>query len=99
MTITASSLTGLPSWKEIETHCLMAREFHLRNLFGDDHNRGTRLTAEIDGVYLDYSKNRITEETLRLLMRLAQESGLRERIDAMFSGEKINRTENRAVLH
>ena len=72
---------------------------HLRNLFADDPTRGERMTAEAAGVFLDYSKNRITDETLKLLVELAEESGLRDRIDAMFRGEKINITENRAVLH
>ena len=72
---------------------------HLRKLFADDPKRGERLTAEAVGLYLDYSKNRITDETLQLLLQLAEESGLRARIDAMFRGEKINITENRAVLH
>ena len=72
---------------------------HLRELFADDPKRGERLTVEAAGLYLDYSKNRITDETLKLLLQLAEESGLRERIDAMFRGDKINVTENRAVLH
>ncbi len=72
---------------------------HLRNLFADDPKRGERMTAEAVGLFLDYSKNRITDETLKLLLRLAKESGLRARIDAMFRGDKINITENSAVLH
>jgi len=72
---------------------------HLRKLFADDPDRGERMTAEAIGIYFDYSKHRITDETLRLLLQLAKESGLRYRIDAMFRGEKINVTENRAVLH
>ena len=75
------------------------RSVHLRDLFGNDGERCPRFTAEATGIYLDYSKNRITGETVRLLLQLAEESGLRERIDAMFAGEKINRTEDRAVLH
>jgi len=75
------------------------REFHLRQLFADDPKRGERMTAEAAGIYIDYSKNRITDETLKLLIQLAEESGLQERIDAMFRGEKINLTEKRAVLH
>ena len=75
------------------------RELHLRKLFADDPERGERMTAEAVGIYLDYSKNRVTDETLKLLLQLAEESGLRARIDAMFRGEKINITENRAVLH
>src|SRR5213076_629540 len=74
-------------------------DFHLRTLFADDAKRGERLTAEAVGIYLDYSKNRDTDDTLALLRRLAEESGLRERIDAMFRGDKINVTEARAVLH
>ena len=75
------------------------REVHLRQLFADDPGRGERLTAEAAGIFLDYSKNRVTDETLRLLLQLADESGLRDRIDAMFRGEQINVTEDRAVLH
>ena len=75
------------------------RSLHLRNLFADDPARGERMTAEAAGVYLDYSKNRINDETLKLLIELAEQSGLRARIDAMFRGDKINVTENRAVLH
>jgi len=75
------------------------RSRHLRDLFAHDPARGERMTAEAAGVFLDYSKNRIDDETLRLLIALAEQSGLRERIDAMFRGEKINLTENRAVLH
>src|ERR1017187_5456435 len=87
------------AWKSIEAHYLKVRDLHLRKLFADDPKRGERLTAEAVGIYLDYSKNRITDETLKLLLQLAEESGLRSRIDAMFRGEKINVTENRAVLH
>src|SRR5204863_5738047 len=72
---------------------------HLRQLFAADADRGKRLTAEAEGIYLDFSKNRITDQTLELLFQLAEESGLRQRIDAMFRGDKINTTENRAVLH
>jgi glucose-6-phosphate isomerase len=87
------------AWKDLGSHYKQVRELHLRELFANDPNRGTRLTAEAVGLYLDYSKNRITDETVRLLIRLAEESGLRERIDAMFRGDKINITEKRAVLH
>jgi len=93
------SPTARPAWKALQTHCEKVRELHLRTLFADDPARGERLTAEAAGVYLDYSKNRITDETLKFLLQLADESGLRDRIDAMFRGEKINITENRAVLH
>ena len=92
-------LTARPAWKALEAHHEMIRGLHLRTLFADDATRGERLTAEAAGIYLDYSKNRVTDETLRLLRRLAEESGLRERTDAMFGGEKINVTEDRAVLH
>ena len=87
------------AWRALSAHYRKVRELHLRQLFGDDPKRGTRLTAEALGLLLDYSKNRITAETLALLLKLAEESGLRERIDAMFRGEKINITEKRAVLH
>src|SRR5262245_64699480 len=72
---------------------------HLRQLFADDRTRGERLALEAVGLYLDYSKNRVTDEPLRLLLQLAEDSGLRDRIDAMFRGDKINVTEKRAVLH
>ena len=87
------------SWKALELHFAAIRGRHLRELFAGDADRGERLTLETAGLYLDYSKNRITDETVRLLVELAQDCGLRERIDAMFSGEKINVTEDRAVLH
>jgi glucose-6-phosphate isomerase len=92
-------LTERPSWKALQSQHDKIRDLHLRTLFGDDPKRGERLTAEAAGLFLDYSKNRITDEILKLLLQLAEESGLRERIDAMFRGEKINITENRAVLH
>src|SRR6267143_1158678 len=92
-------LTARQSWKALQAHQEKIREVHLRTLFDDDPTRGERLTAEAAGIHLDYSKNRVTDETLALLRRLAEESGLRERIDAMFRGDKINLTENRAVLH
>ena len=87
------------AWKDLAAHYQKVRDVHLRKLFADDSNRGERMTAEAVGLFLDYSKNRITDETLKLLLRLAGESGLRACIDAMFRGEKINITENRAVLH
>src|ERR1700757_453255 len=87
------------AWKALASHYKTVSKLHLRQLFGDDPKRAKRMTVEAVGLYLDYSKNRITDETLKLLMQLADESGLRERIDAMFRGEKINITENRAVLH
>jgi glucose-6-phosphate isomerase len=86
-------------WRALEDHHGVMRGRHLRELFADDPARGERMTAEAAGVFLDYSKNRIDDETLRLLIELAEQSRLRERIDAMFRGEKINVTENRAVLH
>src|SRR5438477_3385635 len=92
-------LTARPAWRALEAHHEKIRELHLRKLFADDSTRGERLTAEAVGLYLDYSKNRVTDETLALLGRLAEESCLREQIDAMFRGDKINVTENRAVLH
>ncbi len=88
-----------PAWKALTSHYKETRKLHLRKLFAQDADRGRRLTMEAEGIYLDYSKNRITDETLQLLLQLAEESGLRTRIDAMFRGEKINITENRAVLH
>jgi len=87
------------AWKDLGAHYKKVQELHLRDLFADDPKRGERLTVEALGLFLDYSKNRITGETFNLLIRLAEESGLRERIDAMFRGEKINVTEKRAVLH
>jgi len=88
-----------PAWKALEAHNKKVREFHLRELFANDPTRGERMTVEANGIYLDYSKNRITDETLKLLLQLAEECGLQEKIEAMFRGEKINVTENRAVLH
>ncbi len=87
------------TWKALREHHTKMRDVHLRQLFADDPRRGERLTVEGVGLYLDYSKHRVTDETLRLLVHLAEQAGLRERIDAMFRGEKINVTENRAVLH
>jgi len=99
MTAQIAPLTDRQAWKALEAHHKNIRELHLRKLFADDPKRGERLTAEAVGLYLDYSKNRVTDETLKLLLQLAEETGLRTRIDAMFRGEKINITENRAVLH
>ncbi len=87
------------AWKALAAHYKQIRSLHLRDLFDADAQRGERMTAETVGLYLDYSKNRITDDTLKLLVQLAEESGLRARIDAMFRGEKINSTEQRAVLH
>src|SRR5213595_200655 len=99
MLTTTEPVTERRSWKALVTHHQNVRELHLRQLFGDDPTRAERMSVQALGLYLDYSKNRVTDETLRLLVQLADESGLRARIDAMFRGEKINITENRAVLH
>src|SRR6267154_4383914 len=88
-----------PAWKALEQHYSEISGRHLRELFAADPGRGERLTAEAAGLYLDYSKNRVTDETMRLLVELATESGVPERRDAMFRGEHINVSENRAVLH
>jgi glucose-6-phosphate isomerase len=98
-TVTKGPLTGLPAWKKLDDHCQKARLLHLLDLFANDGERGLRFAVEAAGIYLDYSKNRITGETIELLLQLAEESGLRGRIDAMFAGAKINSTEDRAVLH
>ncbi len=92
-------LTQRPTWKALEEHYQNIRDLHLRTLFAGDPNRGERFALDAVGIYLDYSKNRVTAETIQLLLELAESSGLRERIDAMFRGEKINVTEKRAVLH
>ena len=88
-----------PAWKALKFHYETVRDEHLRKLFAEDPKRGERLAIEAAGLFVDYSKNRVTDETLRLLVQLARESGLEERRDAMFRGEKINITEKRAVLH
>jgi glucose-6-phosphate isomerase len=92
-------LTKRAAWKKLQGHYKKIREVHLRNLFADDPGRGERMTVDAAGVFLDYSKNRITDQTIKLLLNLAGESGLRSKIDAMFRGDKINITEKRAVLH
>jgi glucose-6-phosphate isomerase len=92
-------LASRPAWKALEAHYKKVRGLHLRALFADDATRGERLNAEGAGIFLDYSKNRVTDETVALLCRLAEASAVRDRIDAMFSGVRINVTENRAVLH
>jgi len=97
--IKVKPLTSLKAWKDLKSHAREVAKLHLRTLFADDPKRGERLTAEGVGLFLDYSKNRVTDETLKLLLSLAEESKLRERTHAMFSGEKINITEKRAVLH
>jgi glucose-6-phosphate isomerase len=99
MTANLPPLSARPAWKALEAHHRQVRDLHLRRLFADDPRRGERMTAEAAGIFLDYSKNRITDETIKMLCRLAEESGLRDRIDGMFRGDKINVTENRAVLH
>ena len=92
-------LTKRKAWKALTAHYKKISKIHLRKLFADDPKRGERLTLEAAGIFLDYSKHRINDQTIKLLLQLADESRLRERIDAMFSGEKINITEKRAVLH
>jgi glucose-6-phosphate isomerase len=96
---TTPPATAPAAWKALEAHHREIAPLHLRELFAKDPGRGERLAVEALGIYLDYSKNRVTDDTLKLLLRLAGESGLRERIDAMFRGEKINVTERRAALH
>ena len=88
MTKGIAPLTERPAWKALEAHYQQVRELHIRELFADDPGRGQRMAAEAAGLYLDYSKNRITNETLKLLLQLAEESGLQARIDAMFRGQK-----------
>ena len=99
MTEAIGSLIGTGAWKALESHAAANRNLQLRDLFAQDPTRGERLKVEGAGIYFDYSKNRITDETVALLLQLAVESGLRSRIDAMFRGDKINVTEKRAVLH
>jgi len=104
MAANIQTISGKPhakrtAWKALESHYRQIRSLHLRDLFADDPKRGERLTAQAIGLYLDYSKNRITDQTIKLLIQLAEESGLQARMDAMFRGEKINITENRAALH
>ncbi len=99
MPINPTPLTQRPAWQALEAHYQNMRNLHLRTLFAENPRRGEQFAAEAAGIYLDYSKNRVTGETLQLLLGLAESCGLRERIDAMFAGEKINVTEKRAVLH
>jgi glucose-6-phosphate isomerase len=94
-----AALTESPAWRALEAHHREIRDVHLRTLFADDPQRGEHMTAEAAGIYFDYSKNRITRDTLKLLLDLANAVGLRDRIDAMFQGDKINVSERRAVLH
>jgi len=99
MATRTEAVTQSPTWRALEAHYRAIRDVHLRTLFADDSERGEQMTAEACGIYFDYSKNRVTKETLRLLFDLAEAIGLRDRIDAMFRGEKINVSEQRAVLH
>ena len=99
MTTDRAELTKTHAWKDLESHAQMARGFSIRKLFSDDSSRGARMAIEADGIYFDYSKHLVTDETVRLLLQLAEESALRDRIEAMFRGDKINLTEKRAVLH
>jgi glucose-6-phosphate isomerase len=97
--VTSAGPRSLPAWPELERHHAGIRDEHLRDLFSADPDRGERLVLEAEGLRLDYSKHRVTDETLSLLVALAEQAGLRERTRAMFSGEHINVTEDRAVLH
>src|SRR3981189_3740593 len=99
MTAAIQSLTARPSWKALESHFQKVRQSNLRQLFADDRTRGERSSTEAVGLYLDYSKNRVTDETLKLLLQLAEEAGLRGRVAEVRGLEKICITENRAVLH
>src|SRR6266568_3183644 len=99
MAITTTSLRQTTAWQALVEHAEEVKEAHLRDLFAEDPGRGERLTLEAEGIFLDYSKNRITDETVERLLDLARERGLREQIDAMFAGEHVNVTEDRAVLH
>jgi glucose-6-phosphate isomerase len=99
MTPKVSTVRQHPAWQALAAHYTTIRDIHLRTLFAQDPQRGERMVIETEGIYFDYSKNRLTDETVRLLVQLAEACGLRERIDAMFRGEKINVTEQRAVLH
>src|SRR5262245_38967663 len=98
-TSSAVARPKLGAWQALADHHRAIRDLHLRRLFADDPARGERMAAEAAGIYLDYSKNRINDETLELLIALAEATGLRSKIDAMFGGKKINVTENRAALH
>src|SRR3954469_21417107 len=93
------SLIQLPGWKALAAHYEKIRGLQLRSLFAEDPKRGERMSLEAAGIYLDYSKNRVTDEDSDLLLQLADQAGLRARIDAMFRGDKINASERRAVLH
>src|SRR4029077_8244702 len=95
----ASTLTDRPAWKALQAHYNQIRNRHLRTLFSEDPKRGERLTVEYAGLYFDYSKHRVTDETMRLLLALAEDRGLRAGMDDVLRGDKINATEKRAVLH
>src|SRR5277367_346868 len=95
----ATPLAKRRAWKALGVHSKKMAKVHLRKLFADDPKRGQRLTLDAAGIFLDFSKNRVTDQTIKLLLQLAEESGLKKRIDAMFRREKINITEKRAVLH
>jgi glucose-6-phosphate isomerase len=97
--MTTPTLPSRPAWKELAAHCEKIKPLHLRQLFADDPQRGTKMALDAIGIYFDYSKNRVTDQTLQLLIKLAEESGMPERRRAMFAGERINTTENRPVLH
>ena len=99
MTSPSTALRARPAWAALERHHEEIRDVHLRDLFAADPGRGERLAAEGAGLYLDYSKNRVTDETLGLLVQLAEQSGLAERTEAMFRGDRINVSEDRSVLH
>src|SRR5262245_30505935 len=99
MTEAQPPITQCSAWKDLEAHHRKIREVHLRTLFAGDSDRGERMAVDAVGLYFDYSKQRITDETLKLLIQLAEQAKLRARIEAMFRGEKINVTEHRAVLH
>src|SRR5438046_6569476 len=99
MAIAVTPLTQRPAWKALTEHYQKVKDLHLRTLFAEDPHRGERFALEAVGIYLDYSKNRVTDETIQLLLELAESAGLSERIDAMFKGEKINVTERSTVLH
>src|ERR1700689_3802176 len=94
-----TALTATPAWTALTSHHAQIKDTHLRKLFADDPGRAERFSVEGAGLFLDYSKNRITDETMRLLLQLAEERGVAKRRDAMFAGETINFTERRAVLH
>ena len=98
-TADTTDITGSPEWAALAEHYRSMADTHLRDLFGADPERGRRFTLEVEGLFLDYAKHRVTDETMRLLVALAERAGLRQRIDAMFAGEHINVTEDRAVLH